>query len=59
VKRRSWGLKNRNRTTLTAPERLKIMIPKNVAADGTWWWLLNANHRVMERGRTMKEYARG
>ena len=35
AKRRSWGLKNRNRTTLTAPERLKIMIPKNVAADGT------------------------
>jgi hypothetical protein len=41
-----------------APERLKIMIPKKVAADGTDL-LLKSNHRVMERGRTMKEYARG
>ena len=41
-----------------APERLKIMTPKNVAADGTEM-LLKSNHRVMVRGRTIKEYARG
>ena len=45
-----------------APERLNSIAPKNVAADGTLWWLLNllnCNHRVMEVGRMTMEYARG
>ena len=41
-----------------APDRLNIVTPKNVAADDTLW-LLNCNHRDMERGRTTSEYARG
>jgi hypothetical protein len=41
-----------------APDRLYNVTLKNVAADGTLW-LPNSNHRDMERGRTMREYARG
>ena len=41
-----------------APDKLNIMTLKNVAADGTRW-LPNSNHRDMERGRTVREYARG
>jgi hypothetical protein len=40
------------------PERLNIVVPKNVAADDTLW-RLNVKNRGMERGTTMTEYARG
>jgi hypothetical protein len=41
-----------------APERLYIETAKNVAADETCA-PLNDDHRAMERGRTVREYARG
>ena len=58
MKRRSPGLAIKKTRTLTAPERLNRETPKNVAADGTYT-LRNCNHRVTDRGRMVREYAKG